>query len=139
MTVALTVLLTVLAFAFVAYPFFRRKPPSVQSFGDDRLQALLSRRNTAYSMLQELEFDFQSGILAEDEYRDLEATYKGEAISILKEIDHLPTDTERDDEIEKQVLELRQSKGQFCTQCGARHEESDLFCSQCGMNLSEEE
>ena len=90
-------------------------------------------------MLKELEFEFQSGILTEGDYRELEARYKGRAISILKDIDNLGKETEVEEEIEKQVLELRQGKGRFCPQCGVRCRESDRFCSHCGTNLGEEE
>jgi hypothetical protein len=91
-------------------------------------------------MLKELEFDFQSGLLTDEDYRDLEARYKNRAISILKEMD-TPADKAEpekdslDEEIEKQVQELRQDTGQFCPQCGQRYQKSDRFCSHCGASL----
>ena len=88
-------------------------------------------------MLKELEFDFQSGILTEEDYRDLEARYKRKAISILRDVDNLEKGTEVEAEIEKQVRELRQSKGRFCSQCGTRCQEGDRFCSRCGTSLSQ--
>ena len=89
MTVFIAILLAVLTFAFVVYPFLKRRSRSVESVGDEKLQELYSQRETTYSMLKELEFDFQSGMLTEEDYRDLEARYKGKAISILKDIDNL--------------------------------------------------
>jgi hypothetical protein len=87
-------------------------------------------------MLKELEFDFQSGVLTEEDYRELEARYKRKAISILRDIDDRETGTDIEVEIEKQVQELRRGKGRFCSQCGARHQEGDRFCSHCGTGLS---
>ncbi len=139
MTIFVTLVLTVLIFAFVTYPFFRRRSRLVDLGGDEKQRELYSKRGTTYSMLKELEFDFQSGILTEEDYRDLEARYKGKAISILRDIDNLEKEPEVEDEIEKQVLELRQNKGQFCSQCGARRQEGDHFCSKCGANLTKEE
>ena len=98
-----------------------------------------SKRDTTYSMLKELEFDVQSGILTDEDYRDLEARYKRRAISILRDIDDLEKETDVEDEIERQVLELRQGKGRFCPQCGARYHESDRFCSRCGAGLTQGE
>ncbi len=138
MTVFIALVLTTLTFAFIIYPLFKRSSPSVDSVVDDELRELYSRRDTSYSMLKELEFDFQSGILAEEDYRDLEAKYKKKAISILKDIDNSRKGTEVEDEIEKQLLELRQSKGHLCPQCGSRRQEDDRFCSHCGANLSQE-
>ena len=87
-------------------------------------------------MLKELEFDFQSGVLTEEDYRDLEARYKRRAISILREIDDRETGADIEEEIEKQVQELRRGKGQFCTQCGATYQPGDRFCAHCGTSLS---
>lgn len=136
MTAFIGILLTVLTFAFITYPLFKQKSPSVDSVKDEKLQELLSNRDTTYSMLKELEFDFQSGILTGEDYRDLEARYKRKAISLLRDINDLEKGTEVEEEIERQVLELRQSKGRFCPQCGAKCQEDDRFCSRCGTSLS---
>ncbi len=135
MTAFIAVLLTVLTFAFVTYPFLRRRSNSVGPVENNRLHRLHSERDTTYYMLKELEFDFQSGALTEEDYRDMEASYRKKAISILKDIDSLEKGADVDKEIEKQVLELRQSKGQFCPQCGAKVQEGDRFCSSCGVTL----
>ncbi len=137
MTVFIAILLTVLTFVFIAYPLFKQRLWSVDSSENEELQELHSKRDTTYSMLKELEFDFQSGILTEEDYRDLEARYKRKAISILRDVDNLEKGTGVEDEIEKQVLELRQ--GRFCPQCGARRQEDDRFCANCGANLGREE
>ena len=135
MTVFIAILLTVLTFAFIIYPFFRQRRLSIDSVEDEKLRELRSRRDTTYSMLKELEFDFRSGILTEADYRDLEAKYKRKAISILKDIDDSKKDTDVEEEIEKRVLESRQREGQFCPQCGTRYQEGDRFCSHCGTRL----
>ncbi len=103
MTVFVALVLTVLSFAFVAYPLFKRRLPAADSVEDEKFRELHSRRDTTYSMLKELEFDFQSGILTEEDYRDLEARYKRKAISILRDADDLAKGTEVEEEIEKQV------------------------------------
>jgi len=136
MTAFIGILLTVLTFAFITYPLFKQKSPSVDSVKDEKLQELLSNRDTTYSMLKELEFDFQSGILTGEDYRDLEARYKRKAISLLKDINDLEKGSWVEEEIERQVLELRRSKGRFCPQCGAACQEDDRFCSRCGTSLS---
>ncbi len=139
MTIFVAVILAVLTFAFVAYPFFRQRLRSEGLTEDEKMQELHSRRDTTYSMLKELEFDFQSGILTEDDYQDLEARYKRKAISILRDIDNQEKAPIVEEEIEKQVRELRQSKSQFCPQCGAQCQEDNHFCSRCGTSLSQGE
>ena len=137
MTLFVALVLTVLTFTFVAYPLLKQRWHSVDSGEDEKSRELYSKRDTTYSMLKELEFDFQSGILTEEDYRDLEASYKGKAISILRDIDHLKKGNDVEGEIEKQVLELRREKGQFCPQCGTRCQEGDRFCSRCGTTLTQ--
>ena len=139
MTVLVTLILTILTFAFITYPLLKRKSRSVNSVEDERSQELYSKRDTTYSMLKELEFDFQTGILTEDDYQDLETRYRRKAISILREINDLGKDTEVEEEIERQILELCQDKSQFCSQCGVRYQDDDRVCSRCGANLSQGE
>lgn len=136
MIVFVALVLAVLTFAFIVYPLLKQKSPSVDSVEDEKLQELRSNRDTTYSMLKELEFDFQSGILTGEDYRDLEARYKRKAISLLRDISDLEKGSGVEEEIERQVLELRRSKGRFCPQCGAGCQEDDRFCSRCGTSLS---
>ncbi len=137
MTVFVALLLTMVTFAFVTYPFFRRRSHSVDSGEDEKLQELSFERDTTYSMLKELDFDFQSGILTEEDYRDLEARYKRKAISTLRNIDDAGKGIGVEEDIEKQVQELRRRSGRFCSQCGAGCQDGDRFCSRCGANLSQ--
>ncbi len=136
MTIFWALVLTVVTFGFIAYPLFKRRLGSGVSVEDEKFRELYSKRDTTYAMLKELEFDFQSGILTEEDYLDLEARYKRKAISILRDADDLEKGSEAEDEIEKQVQELRQGKGRFCTQCGKVFREGDRFCSRCGTNLN---
>ena len=138
MTVLVALVLTVLTFAFITYPLLRQSLRIADSVEDEKLQELYSKRDTAYSMLKELEFDLQSGILTEEDYRDLETRYKRKAVSVLRDIDNLKQDVSAEDKIEKQVLALRQEKGRFCSQCGARSKDGDRFCASCGANLNQE-
>ncbi|MBM2824491.1 MAG: hypothetical protein HW402_155 [Dehalococcoidales bacterium] len=165
MIIFFAILLTVLVFAFIGYPLLKPRPSTVGAFRDENTEELHSRRDTTYSMLKELEFDYQSGILAEEDYHDLTTKYKEKAISILKDIDSVGGGSVAEDEIEKKVRELRRGNksspgktgpksnaeveaevekqvqerrhnvGQFCTQCGARHKPGDRFCSHCGARV----
>ena len=154
MTIFVALVLTALTFVFIAYPLFKQKAGSVALSGDEKFRELHSKRDTTYSMLKELEFDFQSGILTEEDYRDLEVRYKRKAISILKDADDLEKGAEveedieaevqklrrakanhLDREVEQEVLKLRRSKAKFCSQCGAASQEADRFCAGCGAKL----
>ena len=139
MIILAAVLLVVATFAAVAYPFLRHQGVSASLGASQNFKELHFKRDHSYAMLKELEFDFQSGTLSEEDYKGLEARYKSKAISILKEIDGLqeekPPQDEIEDNIEKQVRHLRQSKGSFCPQCGAKRPLEARFCTECGTRL----
>ena len=166
MITAVALLITVVTFAFIVSPFFRQRARPVTTAENVRLSELQSHRDTAYSMLKELEFDFQSGVLTEADYRDLEARYQNKAISVLKEMDAAAQGTavdEQDDEIERQVRTLRGKKGSGVEveiekqvralrgkkESGVEVEEEkqvpalrqkkkqQRFCTQCGSGVAE--
>ncbi len=113
MIIFIALILTVATFVFIAYPLIKQATLSKQVVNDDKQHELYSRRDTTYSMLKELEFDFQSGILTEDDYDDLSKRYKNQAISILKNLDDAGKETSIEDEIEKQVLRMRRGGGKL--------------------------
>lgn len=131
-------ILAILAVAFIAYPLLRKGSPnrSAKAVEDGQLRELRARRDAISSAIEELELDFKSGTLAEEDYRDLEAGYRREALSLLKEIDALEKATDVSDEIERQVRQARQAKALSCPRCGARYLEEDKFCSRCGTAWS---
>ena len=139
MTIFITLLLTIAAFAAVAYPFLRRKPTPITFTEDERMQELHLKRDATYAMLKELEFDFKSGTLTEEDYSDLEARYRTKAVSILKKLDGLQEESLPEDEIEKQIKKLRRRRGHFCPQCGAKQPTSARFCADCGARLESRE
>lgn len=155
MTAFFAVVLTMATFAIVVYPFFRQRSRVVDLVDNKELRELRSKRDTAYSMLKELEFDYHSGILTEEDYRDLEEKYKTKAIAILGELDASETGTEGEDEIEKQVRKLRRAKVQPRPQVSQRakrdtaveaevereilalRQQKGRFCTQCGTRYEE--
>ncbi len=140
MSIFFAILLTVVAFGYVAYPLFRGSRRTANSVtdaaGNERVDGLLARRDTTFSMLKELEFDYHTGLLTEEDYRDLDNRYRGRAIAILKDIDQA-SDSGDDavDAIERQVAELRRVKQRFCSQCGVAVRPADSFCANCGASL----
>jgi cytochrome c-type biogenesis protein CcmF len=45
---------------------------------------------------------------------------------------------EAEDEIENQILGLRQSSAKYCSQCGYKNKNSARFCTRCGTRLTRE-
>lgn len=107
MIIFLSMAMTVVAVGFIIYPMLKQKMGRAIQVENTALQELSSKRDTAYAMLKEVEFDYQSGILVEEDYRALEDRYKQKAVSILKEIHSL---SEADDELEREIHEFKTRK-----------------------------
>lgn len=135
---------------FVAYPLFRPKfkGEGLERSSENRqLGALLSKKELAYLAIKELDFDYETGKLSQEDYRQLRDRYKGEAITTLKMIDDLQQKKEKEieDQIEREILKIREVKmvattkeekdKLTCNRCGAEYEEGDRFCSSCGVRL----
>lgn len=105
------------AFAFVAYPLVvARRQESVL---EDELESELQfKKESTYSALKELEFDYALGNLSPEDHRDLEDRYKEKAINILKELDGLEVKPSANgvssaadvDDLEKEIFLARKGK-----------------------------
>lgn len=82
--------MVVAVLAFIGYPLFASPAGRVETIREgDEHQNLLYARETAYLALKDLEFDYKTGKLDEDDYKQLKRRYEGEAVAILKRIDPL--------------------------------------------------
>jgi hypothetical protein len=82
------------AVAFVAAPFFFGAAQGPRSEGGDEplspeLEDLVAQKETAYAAIQELEFDFRSGKLSDEDYRALRRRHEECAAALLERIDGL--------------------------------------------------
>jgi len=169
------VLISVIAIGsalFVVLPFFKKRferdsqETGSQDPVEERLRRLNSEKESVYSALKEIDFDYNTGKLSKEDYDELEKRYKSQAVALLKEIDSiggksyiqdLDEEIEReiravrktdsissltdDEEIEREITNARQSRiledsGLTCSLCGNRYKPDDRFCSKCGAKLN---
>ncbi|MBI2847098.1 MAG: hypothetical protein HYX82_04365 [Chloroflexi bacterium] len=109
MSLFFAVALVAVTLTLVAYPLFvpggRRRP---ERAGDSRMHELLNLKETILSAISELDFDYNLGNLAEEDYRELRRRYEHRAVTVLKSIDELKQSL--DEEIEKEVRAIREAK-----------------------------
>jgi hypothetical protein len=94
MAVLISLLIAVVAVAFVTAPFFlltRRssEPAAKDPDASDALADLLSEKETVYASIQELDFDFKSGKLSAEDHQMLRTRQEEHAATVLKRIDEL--------------------------------------------------
>ena len=166
-------IITALVALYIALPFFLRKKYYVndtlassqsvnQSSVADRLISLNNQKETLYSAIRDIDFDYGLGKLSKDDYEELNNKYRDEAASVLKQIDDLEKEggvQTFDQELEQEILSYRKvstsSIGddaileeeisvfraaninkQTCSECGAEYTLEDAFCSKCGVKLN---
>src|SRR3990167_1347388 len=105
------------ALAFVAYPLIKTSRQGAVI--EDELESELQRKKeSTYSALKELEFDYELGNLSPEDHRDLEERYKEKAVKILKDMDaagekttgRKAPDLSDADDIEREILMARGRK-----------------------------
>lgn len=141
---ALGTLLALAALAFVLYPLFA----DFAAPGVPRPAQLLdgSHGTASVEALREIEFDRQTGKLADGDYAQLKASYTRQAVADMRASDARSAEAEATrraeqaraqgvpDLVEAAVLAYRQRRPE-CAHCGPRPETDALFCSRCGRYL----
>ncbi len=111
-------------FAFIAFPILN--PPRTEKNESNALDTLIAQRDSAYQAIRDLDFDYQLGKLATNDYTALRERYKARAATTLQEIDALVTEPA----VQTRVEERR------CGNCGTPYESEDKFCRRCGNRLN---
>jgi ribosomal protein L40E len=100
--------LAVASLVFVLYPLLRADVPLTTR------RAIHSRTHESHAVdaLRELEFDRQTGKIADADYEPLKARYTQQAVAVM-----------------------RAGNSPVCERCGPRPERDADFCSTCGSPL----
>jgi len=149
------VVLALLAVGFISYPLLREQLGDEETLDlPEDLEDLLRRKESTYSALKELEFDFKTGKLSEGDFRELDSRYRADALEILAAIDAR-------DEGMRDTSDPRTSKAQrtrsragtvesapavaaptldpfTCAACGRVNPEGARFCAGCGDQIGVE-
>ena len=146
MTIGIGIILGLVVIVLVGYPLYKSKAKAIP--GDEQRRKLQSERDTLHVRIHELEIDFERGSTTEEVYRELRHKYE-QQLGALTEFPGthqerpVVTDKEMEDEIERQIRELRQSHsrahdnvvGSICSSCGAPYNPGDKSCPGCGASL----
>lgn len=152
------VILALLAVAFIAYPLLAPPRAEEEDFElPEDLDELYRRKESAYSAIKELEFDFRTGKLSEGDYRELETRYRADALEILgaiEETEGAGQETQRSGgkksaakkgatgrrEVRAEATPRATASNPYaCGSCGRVNPEGSLFCAACGSELEASE
>lgn len=131
----------------------------------EKLKSLDNQKETLYSAIRDIDFDYDLGKLSKEDFKELRNKYKLEAAGVLKEIDQIQNQSGTktpDYELEQEILSYRKRKPDSysddnkiqegisafksasnktntdhkCSECGSDYSSADLFCSKCGASLN---
>ena len=130
---------------YVFEPFMRRGAVGFdEDFMETPIHHLLSRKDSIYTAMKDLEFDYQTGKLSNDDYESLRKKFSAQASTVLEEIDDLRSGTEggakagakKKTAATATVVKTEEADEKTCDECGFACGEDDKFCQSCGAELA---
>lgn len=124
---------------FVGEPFVRRTAAYWLTHDEQPEVEILSlQKETLYTAIRDLDFDFQTGKMDKTDYTELRGRLEGEALQVLRSLDDVDPLAALDKDLERQILDLRRqprATDDVCRGCGAALEGGEKFCPSCGQSL----
>lgn len=140
--IAIICLMAICLVVGVGEPLARRRLYSVHGAeGDHDTERLLLQKEMVYGAIRDLDFDFQTGKVDQQDYAELRQQLEAEAVQILRQLDAADSLVALDHEIEQQVLALRRhgaaaicsAHRESCSGCGTPLDDDENFCPYCGQ------
>lgn len=151
MILAVIAIILALALLYTLSPLFQRRYSDAvadsdgDSAGPGEINELLTEKETLLAAIKEIDFDYKTGKLSDEDYQELQEAYKSKALSVMEEIDRrenelgLALEAEVEKEIEasrkkkKSTQTLKVMKGELhCPKCSNLYYGGDKFCPSCG-------
>jgi len=151
--------LTVYALAKIVAPFLedRREQLRFELLDEEvqQIERLVARKSVLMQSLRDIEFDHETGKLSDEDYERLKKKYERRAVRVMRDLDDLRGDADRDEQIDS-ALERRlqeradhapepaadhqddESAGIECPECAKELEPEARFCSRCGTPLEDQ-
>lgn len=142
MLLTLSVLIAVGMAVYVVFPLLSVEtaggslPTDVTVLGD-----LKRRRLVVYDNLQDLEFEFQSGKIAREDYESLRTNYLGEAAGLMAASQEAELLKQDDAVVEREIAARRVQRSKLpkvaytCSACGYENPLPVKFCGECGARI----
>lgn len=131
---------------FIGSPLFQQRfSDAMESEESRELEQLALHKETLYTAIRDLDFDFQTDKVDQHDYRELRHHLEAEAVELLQRIDEVDPLARLDDEIERQILAVRQQQSTpdmnralqgLCLDCHAVLQGDEKFCPFCGQPLA---
>jgi ribosomal protein L40E len=111
---------------------------------EDPQSSLIWQKESSYAAIRELDFDYHTGKISEDDYKELYGSLKSDALKAIKGIEAGDSEyrAELDAYLEEKIKEQRGmltkpggnifGEAAVCPSCGSQEAPGSKFCSSCG-------
>lgn len=132
---------------YVVQPVFSGERAPLASLDEEFTEAE-ARRHLSLVALRDVEYDYATGKVDENDYRQLRDELGREALDALREVrrsrgqaeDPPPRRDTVADDLEREIAAYRAAlrAGTLCDHCGSANVQEALFCATCGKRLESE-
>jgi len=131
------VLLVAAVVVYLVQPMLTGLGASLQREEDEPTEAE-SRRRVTLLALRDVEYDYATGKLGEEDYQSLRRELAAEALAALEDVEaESSVGLEAVGRLEDEIARLRGglSGGSTCGVCGSANDSGSRFCGYCGTPL----
>ena len=124
---------------FVIQPFLRKTPKNLfeNYYEETPLSALQAKRDALYQSIKDVEFDFKTVKLSEEDYTAIRSKLEREAVEVLEEIDIKEKRGKKKDLESISKSAKKKVPGVKCPHCGEKNKKDSKYCVSCGGTISE--
>lgn len=163
----MTLFLAILFGAMTLFAIYQALKPFLESRDDqlrfelldrelEQIETLSARKGAILQTLKDIEFDYETGKISEDDYDRLRRRHERKALKVMRKLDDLREGDDDmladvDDAIAERLESLRGQEPStdttatdatertlVCPECDRRLEPDAKFCDQCGEEIDEE-
>jgi hypothetical protein len=143
MLILLAVVIAVAMAGYVIFPLLSPETAGGPLPTDVTLISDLKRRRlVVYDNLQDLDFEFQSGKIAREDYESLRTNYMGEAAGLMAATQEAELLKQDDAVVEREIAARRVQRRSLpkveykCAACGYENPLPVKFCGECGKKIA---
>ncbi len=124
---------------FVMQPFLRRSPKNLfeNYYEETPLSTLHAKKDALYQSIKDVEFDFKTAKLSEEDYGAIRDKLEREAVAVLEEIDSKEGKGKKKNLGSISKSAKQKVPGVKCPHCGEKNNNNSKFCIGCGSAINE--